>query len=85
MLGFKDRFERLLVLWMGVASVPIPALDSYHQVRIVYDLPIPVLTSAAVLFFLPLIGTRNIRWPGLVVLLILVTSANYVVQGVLLL
>ena len=58
-------------------------LDSYHQARIVYDLPIPVLLSVAVLFSLPLIETRNLRWTGMIAALLLVTIANYAVQGVL--
>src|SRR5205807_4473783 len=76
-LRFRDQFERLLILWVGVASVPFLLLDSYDQARIVYDLPIPVLGSLAVLFFLPLVGSRNIRWPGLLILLLLVLIANY--------
>src|SRR5881296_240869 len=68
-LRFRDRFERLLILWVGVASLPFLILDSYHQARILYDLPIPVLVSVALLFFLPQLGTRSIRWPGLLIVL----------------
>jgi hypothetical protein len=82
-LRFKDRFELLLTLWVGVASVPFLLLDSYNRARIVYDLPIPVLGSVFVLFFLPRLGTRNIRWPGLLVVLLLVLSANYALQSIL--
>jgi hypothetical protein len=82
-LRFRDRFERLLILWVGVASVPFLLLDSYDQARIVYDLPIPVLSSIAVLFFLPQIGTRNVRWPGLLILLLLVVGASYALQSIL--
>ncbi len=82
-LRFKDWFERLLLLWVAIASIPFPALDSYLQARIVYDLPIPVLQSLAVLFYLPQIGNRNIRLPGLIAALLLVTIANYAVQGIL--
>jgi hypothetical protein len=84
-LRFRDRFERLLILWVGVASVPILLLDSYNQARILYDLPIPVLGSIAVLFFLPEVGTKNIRWPGLLIVLLLVLSVNYALQSILLL
>src|SRR5947208_7369144 len=83
-LRFKDWFERLVLLWVGVASIPFLLLDSYNQTRIVYDLPIPVL-MATLLFFLPMVGTRNIRWPGIIILLILVICANYALQGILLL
>src|SRR5438105_1452682 len=54
-LGFKDWFERLVLLWVGVASIPFLLLDSYNQTRIVYDLPIPVPMAAALLFFLPMV------------------------------
>jgi len=84
-LRFKDWFERLLLLWVGVPSIAFVLLDSYHQARIVYDLPIPVLVSIAVVSLLPQIGNRNVRWPGLVLLLLLFVSASYALQGVLLL
>jgi hypothetical protein len=84
-LRFKDWFERLVLLWVVVASIPFLILDSYNQTRIVYDLPIPVLMATALLFFLPAIGTRHIRWPGIVIVLILVVCANYALQGILLL
>jgi hypothetical protein len=84
-LRFKGWFERLVLLWVATASIPFLVLDSYNQTRIVYDLPIPVLIAAALLFFLPVIGKREVRWPGIVILLILVTCANYALQGILLL
>ena len=82
---FKDWFERLVILWVGVASIPFLVLDSYSQTRILYDLPIPVLMSSALLFFLPAIGTKNVRWPGIIIILVLVLCANYALQGLLLL
>ena len=84
-LRSKDWFERLLLLWVGVASIPFPALGSYLEARILYDLPIPVLTSIAVVSILSQIGARNIRWPGFVLLLLIVVSTSYALQGVLLL
>jgi len=84
-LRFKDWFERLVLLWVGVASIPFLVLDSYNQTRIVYDLPVPILMAAALVFFLPLIGNRIVRWPGIIILLILVVCAIYALQGILLL
>src|SRR2546430_3817588 len=84
-LRFKDWFERLVILWVGVASIPFLVLDSYSQTRILYDLPIPVLMSSALLFFLPAVSVRNIRSPGIIIILILVLCANYALQGILLL
>ena len=84
-LQFKDRFERLALLWVGLASIPFLVLDSYNQTRIVYDLPIPVLMSSTILFFLPLVGAKQVRWPGIIIVLIIVLCANYALQGILLL
>src|SRR5439155_11188763 len=84
-LRFKDWFQRLVLLWVGVASIPFLLLDSYNQTRIVYDLPIPVLMATTLLFFLPMVGTRNTRWPGIIIILVLVVCANYALQGILLL
>jgi hypothetical protein len=82
-LRFKDWFERLLILWVGVASAPFLLVDSYHKARILYDLPIPVLASVTMVFFMPLLGKR-VRWPGLLVILVLVVSVGYALQGMLL-
>src|SRR5438309_2887802 len=84
-LRFKDWFERLVLLWVGVASIPFLLLDSYNQTRIVYDLPVPVLMTTTLLFFLPVVGTRNVRWPGMIIVFILVLCSNYALQGILLL
>src|SRR5438445_3003363 len=84
-LRYKDWFERLVLLWVGVASIPFLLLDSYNQTRIVYDLPIPVLLATALMFLLPVLGTKEIRWPGVIIILALVLCANYALQGILLL
>lgn len=82
-LRFRDWFERLLILWVGVLSVPFLMLDGYHMTRIVYDLPIPVLASIALVFFLPQFGVRNACRPALLTLLVLITSATYALQALL--
>src|SRR5438034_10228099 len=84
-LRFKEWFERLLLLWVGVPSIAFVLLDSYHQARIVYDLPIPVPPTVAVVSILPRIGSRSVRWPGLVLLLLVFVSTSYALQGILLL
>src|SRR5467141_840437 len=84
-LRFKDRFERLVLLWVAVSSIPFLILDSYNQTRIVYDLPIPVLMATALLFFLPLIRSKEVRWPGMIIVVVLLTCMNYALQGILLL
>jgi hypothetical protein len=81
-LRFRDWLERLLILWVGVASVPFLLLDSYHKARIVYDLPIPIYVSIGLIFFLEL-GARYVRLPTLLVVLALVVSASYALQSLL--
>ena len=82
-LRFGDRFERLLVLWIAVPSIPFLVLDSYSQARILYDLPIPILTSMATAYLLPQIATKSIRWLGPILLLLIVATASYALQGLL--
>ncbi len=84
LLKFRDPFERLLLLWVAVPSIPFLVLDSYSQARILYDLPIPVLTSFATVILVPVVGTKSIRWPGLVLTLLMTVIANYALQGILL-
>src|SRR5207247_9013705 len=84
-LRFKDRFERLILLWIGIPSIPFLVLDSYDQTRIVYDLPIPILTAVATVRFLPRMATRWNRSSELVILLLILVVACYALQGVLLL
>lgn len=50
LLRFKDPFQRLLILWVAVSAIPFLVLDSYHQARILYNLPIPILTAFGWLF-----------------------------------
>ncbi len=83
-LRLKDWFERLIIVWTAVASIPFLILNGYHQARIVYDLPIPVMISLALLFFLPQIGKKNLPWLGLIILLVLLIAATHALQGVLL-
>jgi hypothetical protein len=73
----------LLIVWVGVASLPFLFLDSYHQGRIIYDLPIPILMSSALIFLLPAIGTRSIHRPGIILLVLILTIANYALRGIL--
>ena len=83
-LRFKDGFERLLLLWAAIPSIPFIALDSYNQARILYDLPTPILTTIATIYIAKLILTKPNRWQEVIILLLLVATAGYTLQGVLL-
>jgi len=83
-LRFADRFQRLLAIWTTTAAVPFVFLDSYHQARIVYDLPIPILATLGLVLLASLNARSHLRWPGLVVLLLILFSASYALRAMLL-
>ena len=39
-INFESSFERLLIFWIAVVSIPFLIVDSYDKTRIVYDLPL---------------------------------------------
>jgi hypothetical protein len=84
-LRFADLFQRLLVIWTTTSAVPFIFLNSYHQARIVYDLPIPILAAFGLLLLVSLTARSRVRWPGLVVLLLILISASYALRAMLLL
>ncbi len=82
-LSFKNRFERLLLLWVGVSSVPFAFFNSFHQTRIIYDLPLPILASAGLLLLLWRARSSKLKLSVLLLLLIAFFSANYALRSVL--
>ncbi len=78
-LRFQDRFERLLALWVAIGSIPFPLLESGLQVRILYDLPFPVLASMGLLFLIRPVGNGTLH-SNLALLLVLLLSANYALR-----
>lgn len=82
LLRFQNHFERLLILWVAVASIPFLFMDSYDQARIFYDLPIPVLMSIGVVFCLTSLTRFKIATGvGVVVVLFVL---NYALEGMFL-
>ena len=82
-LRFRDGFERLLLLWTAVPSIPFIALDSYNEARILYDLPLPILTTIATIHIARLLSLNRTRWPELIAVFLLLATAGYALQGVL--
>ena len=80
-LRFRDMFERLLTVWVALGSLPFLALPGGIQTRILYDLPLPILTSVALLILIRPLG-NNTAAAKLVFLLILLLSANYALRAV---
>lgn len=82
LLRFGDRFQRMLMVWTAISSVPILVVDSYHQARIIYNLPTALLTSLAVAFMVERAAPEKAAKAGLVLLPLLV-AANYALEVIL--
>ena len=78
-LRFLDRFERLLALWVAIGSIPFAFLESGLQVRILYDLPLPVLASMGLLLLIRPAGNRTLH-SSLALLLVFLLSTNYALR-----
>jgi len=78
-LRFLDRFERLLALWVAIGSIPFAFLESGLQVRILYDLPFPVLASMGLLLLIRPAGNRTLH-SSLALLLVFLLSTNYALR-----
>jgi hypothetical protein len=81
LLSKREGFPRLLFMWVVLASLPFPFLSSLLQARVVYLLPIPILAS---------VGTIGLQGLGqgamqksLIVLVVLLLSANYAISAML--
>ena len=72
-------FARLVVLWVAMASLPFPFLGSLLQSRIIYLLPIPLLSTGAVLGLQRLGQGRTQQ--ALILLVILLFSANHALSS----
>ena len=77
----RQGFTRLVVFWVALASLPFPFLESVLQSRIVYLLPIPVLAAGAIIGIVQL-GQVNAQ-KRLILLLMLLFSANYAMSSML--
>jgi hypothetical protein len=80
-LKFNDKFERLLGLWVALGSLPFLVLSSGTQTRIVYDMPLSVLTSIALFLLIRQLGSKAMAH-NLIFLLVLLLSANYALRAV---
>lgn len=80
-LRFRDRFERLLTVWVALGSIPFLVLASPLQTRILYDMPLPSMTALAMLFLIRHLGNRPVL-SNLVLLLVLLFNVNYVLSAV---
>lgn len=82
-LKFGSRFERLLIIWVALGSLPFVFLDGYHQTRIIYELPISTLASVGLVFVLQRFGQRSSLSWGILLAAVLF-NANYAFRAMLL-
>ena len=78
---FKDRFERLLALWVALGSLAFPVLPFLIWTRILYDMPLPIMTSISLLLLIRPAGKKTAH-ANLAFLLVLLLSANYALRAV---
>jgi len=80
-IRFRDKVEGMLACWVASASVPFALLNSFHQTRLIYDLPIPPLVAMGLLLLMSRAGGGNLR-ASLILLTVLLFSANYALEAV---
>jgi hypothetical protein len=81
-LKYVDNFQRLLLLWVLVASVPFVFLSGYFQTRIIYDVPIPVLSAGGLMMVMARVESRGpLRF--FLLLAVILLNASYALQSML--
>ncbi|TMI20209.1 hypothetical protein E6H31_10085 [Candidatus Bathyarchaeota archaeon] len=81
-IRFRDKVEGMLACWVASASVPFALLNSFHQTRLIYDLPIPPLVAIGLLLIMSRAGGGNLR-ASLLLLVVLLSCANYALEAVI--
>jgi len=81
-LGYRSDFQRLLLSWVLVGSVPFPFLSGYFQTRIIYDLPIPVLAAGGLMMVLSKVESRG-SVKAFLLLAVVLLSLSYAIRSML--
>ena len=81
-IRFREKLDGMLFCWVACASVPFALLNSFHQTRLIYDLPIPPLVALGTLLLISRAGGGNLR-ATLILLVMLLFSANYAVGSII--
>jgi len=76
-LRFGDKFERLLMAWVVTSAIPFALFASFHQTRLIYDLPIPVLAAFGLLMLTLKLGSKMPRLSYLFLALAVLSQASY--------
>lgn len=75
-LSIRNRFERVLALWIATGSIPLLFVSSLIQTRIIYDLPLSMMTSIGLFLVIRPLGSNQTQ-SNLAILLMLLLNANY--------
>ena len=81
-IRFHDKMEGVLACWIASASAPFALLNSFHQTRLIYDLPVPPLAAIGLLLIMSRAGGGNLR-ASLLLLVVLLFCANYALEAVI--
>jgi len=81
-IRFRDKVEGMLACWVASASVPFALFNSFHQTRLIYDLPIPPLVAIGLLLIMSRAGGGNLR-ASLLLLVVLLSCENYALEAVI--
>src|SRR5439155_9347673 len=79
---FRGKLAGMSSCWVACASIPFALLNAFHQTRLIYDLPIPPLAALGTLWVMSRAGGGNLR-ASLILLVILLFSANYAVGSII--
>lgn len=78
-IRFREDLEGLLTCWVASASIPFALLNSFHQTRLIYDLPVPALAMMSLLILMSKSG-GSLR-ATLIFLVLLLFTANYAMSS----
>lgn len=82
-LKYVDTFERLVLSWVLVASLPFLFLSAYFQTRIIYDMPIPILAAGGLMNVMSRFDARGpLRF--FLLLAVVLLNATYAIHSMLL-
>lgn len=81
-IKFQHRTEGMLVSWVAAASIPFVLLNSFHQTRLIYDLPISPLAATGLVLLIARLGGNELR-SSLLLLVAILFGANYALGAVI--
>jgi hypothetical protein len=80
-LSFRDRFERLLILWVVLISLAFPLYGDLLQTRLVYDLPITIMAASGLLLIFSKARLNDVD-TALTLILVILFNLNYAILAV---